>query len=757
MTQASNLRSSRPLPGRSARGPARLRPLLCGLAACTLGHAGPAVASAGIATDLKAVTVSASLNQTAVADMPLHTTVITREDIDASPAQTLDQLLRTVPGFNFSGVPAAISDPTGQQTRMRGLGNAKVLVLLDGIPVIDPFYLTTQFHKVALADVDHIEVIRGGSSSLWGSMAVAGLVDIVTRRPAGNAGRLTVGAGDHGTAGMSWSQDLKVSEALALNLAVDRYRTAGYLTTPAPYRWKFPRQHATSARDTNVALSAYFRLTGTLDGFAKLGEHTQDQHIGYTYGRNLQKNPDAALGLDEHFGRDRSLSWRAWAQDVHFTKYNGATCYAQPDGTCQNSNARNQAVSDDVMEYYSQYGDQHYREQGTSLTYSTGFDAYLDSLQAGVTYRHLSARDAESFFATPTADPATPQVLNATGYGQGAQTFGGVFVQARFSPLGPLQVTLSGRYDDWRNTGQVHTLTKASTGATGGGALPSSRKSAFDPGVGLHLDLSDTWSLRAAGYKAFRAPGFNNTTRSYGVGPTTVANPDLGAETMTGWEGGTDYRGDRVTLGATYFHYVIANMIATYRVASAKSAPAPVLRLCSASPTTPDLAHCGGSANYYTNDQDGVSRGIELEGRWELSPSLRLGAYATYTDTVLTQEAAAITTPLHVQLEGIPHETGALDATWQASGRLRLYAQALYIGPVYIDETSTPGVRHAQGGNVVFNASASYAASAALELSASVTNAFDKDYSENAYTVTQPWKRTLSQPRTVYLAATFRY
>ncbi len=58
-------------------------------------------------------------------DMPLHTTVIGQDEIKLSTAQTLDQLLRTVPGFDFTGVPAAISDPTGQQTKMRGLGNAK--------------------------------------------------------------------------------------------------------------------------------------------------------------------------------------------------------------------------------------------------------------------------------------------------------------------------------------------------------------------------------------------------------------------------------------------------------------------------------------------------------------------------------------------------------------------------------------------------------------------------------------------------------
>jgi outer membrane receptor protein involved in Fe transport len=736
--------------------------ICCGLAIGSAGHVERAFADDSLAptatnpTTLHPITVSASLNQTSVEDMPLHTTVITQDDIKKSAAQTLDQLLRTVPGFNFTGVPAAISDPTGQQTKMRGLGNAKVLVLLDGIPIIDPFYLTTQFYKVSLADVDHIEVIRGGTSSLWGSMAVAGMVNIVTKRPTNNSGSVTVGAGSEGTASVAWSQNFKVSDALALNLAINQYRTNGYIQTPSEYLWKFPKLKANSARDTNVELSAFFQLTDDLNGFVRLGDHRQDQHIGYTYGQNLQTSPDIALGLDNQFDKDSSLSWRAWAQEVDFTKFNGATCYYQAAGGCLNSNSKNEIVSNDVVEYYSQYGDQHYREQGTSLTYSKFFTGVFNSIQAGVDYRHLSATDEESFYATPTI-PAVPLVLNATGFGQGAQTFGGAFVQAKLSPISALQVTLSGRYDSWENTDQIHTLTKASTGVVTGGALPSSSKTAFNPGVGLHYDVTNDWSFRGAAYKAFRAPGFNNTTRSFGVGPTTVANPNLGPETMNGWEVGTDYRNADVSLGATYFRYNIKDMIATYRITTAAGAPQPVLSLCSSSISIPNLTNCGGSANYYTNDQDGQSHGVELNGSWNVATSLTLGANFTYTNTYLTSEAAAITTPLNVQLVGVPKKTGSLDATWKPLDKLTVYGQLFYIGPMYLDETTTPGTYYGQGGNVVYNASVTYALNPSLDLSASVVNAFDKAYSENAYAITQPWLSTLSMPRTFYLSATFKY
>lgn len=57
---------------------------------------------------LEPVVVSASRSQTKIEEMPLHTTIITQEEIQKSPVTTLDQLLRNVPGMNFTGVPGGI-------------------------------------------------------------------------------------------------------------------------------------------------------------------------------------------------------------------------------------------------------------------------------------------------------------------------------------------------------------------------------------------------------------------------------------------------------------------------------------------------------------------------------------------------------------------------------------------------------------------------------------------------------------------------
>src|SRR6185437_15218620 len=108
-------------------------------------------------TSLGPMVVTATRTNATLDRAPLHTTVIGRAEIMRSPAQTLDQLLRDIPGVNLPGAPYFVTDPTGQQTKIRGVTNSKVLVLLDGVPIHDPFYSTTQWFKVPLSSIERVE------------------------------------------------------------------------------------------------------------------------------------------------------------------------------------------------------------------------------------------------------------------------------------------------------------------------------------------------------------------------------------------------------------------------------------------------------------------------------------------------------------------------------------------------------------------------------------------------------------------------
>jgi iron complex outermembrane receptor protein len=694
------------------------------------------------------VVVTASRSQSTIKEMPLHTTIVSREEIEKSPAQNVDQLMRNVPGMNFTAVPAALSDPTGHQTRMRGLGNAKVLVLLDGVPIHDPFYLTTQWYKVPLSNIERIEVLRGGNSSLWGNMAVAGVVNIVTRRVRDNAGELTVSAGNHGTSDLSVSKGLVVSDVLGLSLFAEAYHTDGYQLTPGAFLYRFPHKAPVKADNRNIQLKADVTVSPDLKGYLRVGYHIQDQQISYQYGRNLQKNPDLAAQVERKLPGNANLQANAWAQYLRFDKLNGNTCYYQGGTTCLTSSSAALTpaqVNNDVVQFYTQQGALRYRERGASLIYSSRFKSPVYNLLAGLDYRHLSAEDGELFFNTPVA-PAAPQGrFDSSTQGEGAQTFTGVFAQAKYLPVQALDITLSARLDRYEIGDRFNTRTLAS-GATTGGPLPDSSKTAFNPSLAARYDLNDAWSVRAAAYKAFRAPGFNNLTRTFGTGTsTTIANPDLVPEDLRGWETGTDYRLGQLSVGATYFMYNIRNMIATF-TASGPNAPAQVQAICGGA----NLPTCGGSARYYTNDQDGRSHGVELVAGWRYNERLSFDGYYTHTDSFLTHRGAVVTDPLHVQLVGIPKNVALLSATWKPARAVKAYAELRYNGPMFLDTTSKGGTtRFEQGSNVVLNASLNYAWSKTIDLFASAQNLTDRQYGETPYAVSQPYNQVLSMPRTV--------
>jgi len=106
--------------------------------------------------------------------------VITKEQIERSNGRTLGQLLNEQAGITING---ALNNLGSNQTfYMRGASSGRTLVLLDGIPMYDPSLINSEFdlNLIALNQVESIEICRGAQSTLYGSDAVAGVVNIIT-------------------------------------------------------------------------------------------------------------------------------------------------------------------------------------------------------------------------------------------------------------------------------------------------------------------------------------------------------------------------------------------------------------------------------------------------------------------------------------------------------------------------------------------------------------------------------------------------
>jgi vitamin B12 transporter len=129
-------------------------------------------------------------------------TVVTKEQIEKSSGRTVGQLLNEQAGITISG---ALNNPGSNQTvYVRGASSGRALILIDGIPVNDPSLINNEFdlNLISLNDVERIEICRGAQSTLYGSDAIAGVINILTTKndikKAFNTD-VTLAAGNYGT------------------------------------------------------------------------------------------------------------------------------------------------------------------------------------------------------------------------------------------------------------------------------------------------------------------------------------------------------------------------------------------------------------------------------------------------------------------------------------------------------------------------------------------------------------------------------
>src|SRR5258705_988912 len=185
-------------------GMAFLRTLRAAVRVCVLGGL-PIfrLASAGAQAQGDAATVVVTATRTiqSIDDALSSVTIITRADIQARQATSVQELLTGEAGIQISN-----NGGLGKATALflRGTDADQVLVLVDGIKLTSVTLGTTAFEYLPVEEIDRIEIVRGPRSSLYGSEAVGGVIQIFTHRGKGEPQLTTsVGAGSHDTENLS--------------------------------------------------------------------------------------------------------------------------------------------------------------------------------------------------------------------------------------------------------------------------------------------------------------------------------------------------------------------------------------------------------------------------------------------------------------------------------------------------------------------------------------------------------------------------
>ncbi|HVV54219.1 MAG TPA: TonB-dependent receptor plug domain-containing protein, partial [Mucilaginibacter sp.] len=167
------------------------------IVAAGLGLAQPALFSTAahaqqISRALDSVVVTATRSPKKLSDIGRVVTVITAEQIKRSQGKTLPELLNTVPGITFSGAENAPGIATS--VYLHGASNGNTLILVDGFPVNNAAAIDNGYDLNAfpLDQIDHIEILKGSGSTLYGSDAVAGVINIITKHPKGEGLKASV-------------------------------------------------------------------------------------------------------------------------------------------------------------------------------------------------------------------------------------------------------------------------------------------------------------------------------------------------------------------------------------------------------------------------------------------------------------------------------------------------------------------------------------------------------------------------------------
>ena len=463
------------------------------------------------AAHMEEMVVTATRTEHRVSDLPVSANVITREDLDNATNIRVDDIMRTVPGIDVPAESSLVIHPTGNNVSMRGLGSRRALFLIDGVPFNDPFFGYIQWNRVPSEILDSVEVVRGGSSSVYGSQGLGGVVNLRTRAPEDRTFEFSTLYGSDDTRRYSAYVSERFFDRWGVSLNVNQFYADGYLTIEDSQRGAIDRENDTESLNINFKTDCEFDEAYV---FFKANyfdnESNHDTHLS----DNSTETYDIALGAD----------WRLAVNDEVRTSFHMLD---------QEFETNNTSLTDPPSrdtEFLSNLHDNPVQDFGGSLQWMHDLHDTVLSMPSttvllGGDVRHLDGNNRTSLFSAPEESPTLRD-------GGGKQLFLGFFGQLDLNPIEDLGILLSGRVDYYENYDGF--LELAPGGAT---RLRDDSITRINPKLAMRYQLTDFLALRGSVYKAFRAPNLNELFRAFSS--TTIAieaNPDLKPETMKGGE-----------------------------------------------------------------------------------------------------------------------------------------------------------------------------------------------------------------------------
>ena len=461
-----------------------------------------------------AATVSVTGAAGRINETAASVTVLERSRLESSAAVTLDDKLRQVPGFSlFRRAGSRTANPTTAGVSLRGVGASgasRALVIVDGIPLNDPFGGWIYWGRVPAESVGQVEVLRGPASDIYGNSAIGGVVSIVPRKAVTEPTlEMEISYGTQNTSNVSVFASAGLGD-FSGSLAAEVFRTDGFIPVTEQDRGAVDTEADVKRWGVNPDID--WQPRSGVRAFVRSEFYSEVRRNGTPLQNNDTSIRRFAAGVDlgtYRFG--------------HFTLrgYGGPQLYHQSFSA---------PAADRASETLSRLQTSPSRVVGLSARWAANFGT-RNLFTAGIEGRRVSGRSDETGFAGGRATS-----VSSTG---GTEVSAGAYAGI----LAPVtsRLTLSGgvRYDRWSESSGFSTTRSLTTNAVTSLLFPDRTETAVSPRASVLFKLAEGVSAFASYSTGFRQPTLNELYRSFRVGNVlTLANENLRAERAANFEGG---------------------------------------------------------------------------------------------------------------------------------------------------------------------------------------------------------------------------
>ncbi|MEP6832797.1 MAG: TonB-dependent receptor [Gemmatimonas sp.] len=478
---------------------------------------------------LSSMVVSATRTPTEASKVASTVNVLTSEQVRQSPARESQDMLREIPAVELPRTSSLVGG-TAQIVSIRGVDEGRTAVLFDGIPVNDAWGEWIDWGRMPKGMIDRVEVLEGGTSSIYGNGAMGGVISFFSRPVAPGSARIQLDGGNrdarHGYAEVG----IPLFRGLTASFSGDYQEHGGYILIdstehPVVTNNNFGFRGPVDVASNVIQRNAYGRLSyepsAKMSAFLTGHLFGDSRNLGtpLTFANRDQRNVD--FGFNYGALSSGQVSVRAW------------------DGR-QIENQRSSAIRSAVLRNFedsSLTAEIPSHDWGASAQWTRTSLPALQSFSVGADFRHYQGDFNEVDFNT-TCPGASCGTVARTVTSGGDQSLSGAFVQAIAAPMTPLTLELSARVDQWSNNNG-----HSDDAAAGPTIYPNKSKTSFSPRFGAVYQVVSAFALRGAVYKAFRAPNLAELYRKQiSATQITAPNPDLKPETAVGREVGFDFQ-----------------------------------------------------------------------------------------------------------------------------------------------------------------------------------------------------------------------